>query len=96
MFDVLVKSFNNKDLLIEVKSTSDMPNVRMAVGQLMDYSRQLKNYENTIKAVLLPEKPNSNIVEYLEFCKVKILWLDTNYRLCCNFTGFPFSYFHIK
>ena len=79
-FDVLVTNINldSDDLLIEVKSSSDMPNVRMAVGQLMDYSRQLDNYENTYIAVLLPEKPDKNVIEFLIFYEIGIIWIENN------------------
>lgn len=92
-FDVLVKNINSdsEDLLIEVKSSSDISNVRMAVGQLMDYSRQLENYKNTYVAVFLPEKPDKHVIDFLDFCEIGIIWIEEN-EIYGNCEMFPFKF----
>ncbi len=93
MFDVLVKNFNqtNKDLLIEAKSSSDIADVRMAVGQLLDYSRQLINYKNTKSCVFIPEKPDEHVVEFLNYCKIYLIWLGENNEIITNYKDIPFA-----
>jgi hypothetical protein len=78
MFDVLVKNINpdSEDLLIEVKSSVKMADIRMAVGQLMDYSRQLENYKKTYRAVFTPEKPDKNVLEFLNFYNFHLIWME--------------------
>lgn len=78
MFDILVRNYDSsgRDLLIEVKSSTNMPEIRMAVGQLLDYSRQLPSREKTDLAVLLPTKPNSNIKDFLDYCTIGMLWFS--------------------
>lgn len=93
MFDVLVKNIDAKksDLLIEVKSSADIANVRMAVGQLMDYARHLENYQNTYWAVFTPELPDANVIEYLQFHKFNLLWIENN-EIYCDNKEFPFKF----
>ena len=62
------------DLLIEVKSSAEMTEVRMAVGQLYDYHRQLPNREKTSKAILLPKEPDEHVKELLKYAKVGLLY----------------------
>lgn len=70
MFDVLVQKYNKKhDLIIEVKSSLEKPNIRMAVGQLLDYWYRLKGDEEPHIAILLPGEPDSECVKFLE-------WMD--------------------
>ncbi len=92
-FDVLVKNINSdlEDILIEVKSSSDIANVRMAVGQLLDYYRQLYNNKKTHIAVFLPEKPDKNVIDFLDFCKISIIWIEEN-EIYGNCEMFPFKF----
>lgn len=78
MFDVLVKKFDSRgrDLLIEVKSTADEPNVRMAIGQLDAYTYALGLKRDQPRAVLLPRKPAQHIIELLQWREVGLLWFD--------------------
>ena len=70
MFDVLIKKYNKKqDLIIEVKSSLEKPNIRMAVGQLFDYWHGLKGDAEPHIAILLPEPPDSECTNFLE-------WMD--------------------
>ncbi|WP_298236628.1 hypothetical protein [uncultured Azohydromonas sp.] len=79
MFDVLVKSYDKKsgkDLIVEVKSSTDIGDIRMAVGQLYSYSYFLKSKMEPDLSVLLPEKPTADIVAWLGSRNIGLLWLD--------------------
>lgn len=77
MFDVLVQKYNQKqDLIIEVKSSLEKPNIRMAVGQLYDYWYCLKGDEKPYIAILLPEAPDSECIKFLEWMDIGLLWFD--------------------
>ena len=92
-FDVLVKDLPEigSDLLIEVKSSSEIPDLRMAVGQLFDYSRQLENYEQTILSVFLPTLPDKHGIEFLNFYEIYILWIEKD-EIYSNNSEFPFKF----
>jgi hypothetical protein len=63
--------------LIEAKSTIRREHIRMAVGQLLDYSFQgRKKFGDSNMAVLLPKKPDSDIEEWLRSLKIAIVWRD--------------------
>ena len=83
MFDVLVRKFDaqGRDLLIEVKSIADEPNVRMAIGQLDAYTYALGLKRDQPRAVLLPCKPGQHIVELLQWREVGLLWFDGDFSL---------------
>tara|TARA_A200000159_G_C7319031_1_gene337974 strand:+ start:506 stop:1675 length:1170 start_codon:yes stop_codon:yes gene_type:complete len=75
MFDVLVQKYNKKhDLIIEVKSSLEKPNIRMAVGQLLDYWYRLKGDEEPHIAILLPGEPDSECVKFLEWMDIGLMW----------------------
>ncbi len=83
MFDVLVKRYKNDkdDLLIEVKSSVESPHVRMAVGQLFDYCFALRGDDDPHLAVLLPERPATGVVNYLQWMDVGLMWFEDE-QLC--------------
>jgi hypothetical protein len=85
MFDILVKKYNSEDndLLIEVKSSDEMPHVRMAVGQLYDYSRQLQKDSKVDLAVFLQSKPSKNVENFLKDRNIGLLWFEDN-RITSN------------
>lgn len=76
MFDVMVKNYNDdkEDLLIEVKSSIEIAHIRMAVGQLYSYSYRLSPKSDAHLAVLLPEKPALDVVAWLEWLDIGLLW----------------------
>ncbi|WP_250459353.1 hypothetical protein [Microbulbifer litoralis] len=77
MFDVLVQKYCKKqDLLIEVKSSLEKPNIRMVVGQLFDYWYALKGDEEPHIAILLPEAPDSECVKFLEWMGIGLMWFQ--------------------
>lgn len=81
MFDVLVQGYDGKgnEVLIEVKSSSETGNVRMAIGQLFDYWFKMKGDEEPHLAILLPERPADEIVDLLQWLDVGLL-----HRLGCH------------
>lgn len=77
MFDVLVKNYIEKnDLLIEVKSSIEIANIRMAVGQLFNYWFKLKGNISPHLAILLPERPDEDCVLFLEWMDVGLMWFE--------------------
>jgi len=79
MFDVLVEKYNNKhDLMIEVKSSSEKANIRMAVGQLLDYWFNLKGDTKPHIAILLPEAPDSECTKFLKWMNIGSMWFENN------------------
>jgi hypothetical protein len=57
--------------LIEAKSSATRQDVRMAIGQLLDYRRHLAPKGNL--AVLLPEPPTSDLEDLLRHLKIQII-----------------------
>jgi hypothetical protein len=92
-FDVLVERYEGegRDLLIEVKSFVDLNAVRLAVGQLLDYHRHLKNRETTDLAVMLPSEPPELIKEFVKDDDVSIKRMMMSASRCC---GSPIEHFH--
>jgi hypothetical protein len=63
--------------LIEAKSSSRRENIRMAVGQLLDYAFMgERKFGKPNKAILLPERPHSEIEEWLLSIKISIVWRE--------------------
>ena len=84
-YDVMVENYNGKgrDLIVEVKSSAEIANLRMAVGQLFSYWFGLDPSEEFHLCVLLPAKPALHDVRWLEWLKIGVIWfsmdnLETN------------------
>lgn len=61
--------------LIEAKASTSREDIRMAVGQLLDYSFQGKEKcKQPNMAILVPRKPPARHVEWLEPLGIKIIW----------------------
>lgn len=61
--------------LIEAKGSTSREDIRMAVGQLFDYSFQGKEKRKQPNmAILFPRKPPPERVEWLEPLGIKIIW----------------------
>jgi hypothetical protein len=61
--------------LIEAKASTSRENIRMAVGQLLDYAFLGKQkYGQPNKAILLPKKPDSDLEKWLRHLDVNIIW----------------------
>ena len=76
LFDVLVKNYDGdgSDLLIEVKSSSEPPHIRMAIGQLMDYWHYIKGDAKRHVAILLPVVPSEDVRQLLQSLRIGVLW----------------------
>lgn len=80
-FDALVRNPQKKgDLLIEVKSRTAVADIRLAIGQLFDYRRQLPKRATTSIAVLLPYAPKKHVRALLNAVNVKALWFTANLK----------------
>jgi len=61
--------------LIEAKGSTSREDIRMAVGQLLDYAFQMRRKsEDLNKAVLLPEEPPPDRVKWLAPLGIKVIW----------------------
>jgi hypothetical protein len=76
LYDALIRSPTKKgcDLLVEVKTDGSPQMCRMAVGQLLDYSRLLGERDRLDLAVLFPSKPTNDARDFLASVSVKALW----------------------
>jgi hypothetical protein len=65
--------------LVEAKSSTKREHIRMAVGQLLDYSCQVeRRFGRTNMGILLPTKPRLSSVSWLRRLKVHLIWKDKN------------------
>ncbi len=61
--------------LIEAKSSCRREHIRMAVGQLLDYSFQGKaKFGNPHLAILLPAEPDSELTAWLNALEIAVIW----------------------
>ncbi len=78
-YDVLVSNYDGEgnDLLLEVKSTNDAAQVRMAIGQVFAYwHRLLGPTDDSHIAIVLPERPDAATEELLVWLKIGLLWFE--------------------
>ncbi|MFJ3400851.1 restriction endonuclease [Streptomyces microflavus] len=59
------------DLLIEAKGSVTRENMRMALGQLLDYNRFVRA---EYQAVLVPSKPRADLLELAKAARQAIIW----------------------
>ncbi|HVF74857.1 MAG TPA: hypothetical protein VM938_07395 [Acidimicrobiales bacterium] len=57
--------------LIEAKATTSRANVRMAIGQLLDYRRHVA--QGAALAVLLPDPPNADLLALLRSHRIEVI-----------------------
>ncbi|ASA57805.1 hypothetical protein [Vibrio gazogenes] len=78
MFDVLVWNYDSdeNDLIIEVKSSIEKSNIRMAIGQLYDYWYELKGDKEPHISILLPERPDDRAIQFLDWMEIGMLWYE--------------------
>jgi hypothetical protein len=63
--------------LIEAKSSLRRELIRMAVGQLLDYSHQVrKRFPKTHMAILVPERPRPELVDWLRPLEISLIWRE--------------------
>jgi hypothetical protein len=61
--------------LIEAKCSVRREYIRMAVGQLLDYSFHAQaEIGECNKAILVPERPNSSLMQWLDSLGIKVIW----------------------
>lgn len=71
------------DLLIEAKGSVTRENMRMALGQLIDYNRFVRA---EYRAVLVPSRPRPDLIELAETAGQAIIWPQgTGYK--CSTAG---------
>jgi hypothetical protein len=77
-YDVLVHDFDGdkNDLLVEVKSSADDADVRMAIGQLFAYGHHLYGGDDFYRAIVLPTRPAEHILSLLDHLEVGCMWFD--------------------
>lgn len=70
---------DERENLIEAKSSASRENIRMAIGQLFDYAYQGKEKcKNPHMAILLPEKPDLLNLEWLVPLTIGVIWKEGN------------------
>ena len=63
--------------LVEAKSSTQREYVRMAVGQLLDYAFMgKKHFGEPNKAILLPAKPEAEVLEWLRSLDISVIWQE--------------------
>lgn len=67
-FDALLRHYDAEghDLLLEVKSSIDIPDMRLAIGQLLDYRRFVERPEETHLGVLMPSRPSDHVLAFAD------------------------------
>ncbi|MFC4298397.1 hypothetical protein ACFO0J_10135 [Castellaniella hirudinis] len=85
MFDAMVSGYNGDDnLLIEVKSSIELPHLRMAIGQLLNYWFQLYPEKDHHLAVLVPQQPSASAIQFLDWMKIGTLWFEEKKLKTCT------------
>jgi hypothetical protein len=82
----------NRRNLIEAKSSTKREDIRMAVGELLDYAfLARKKFGELNKAVLLPAKPKADIEKWLRDMRISVIWRElksfsdnANGQFTCN------------
>jgi hypothetical protein len=75
-YDVLIENydFGGRDLLVEVKPDADRGGIRIAIGQLLDYRRFVRNPAATDFALLTILPPHQAYREFLLDLQISPLW----------------------
>lgn len=86
-YDVLLRNYDRegRDLLVEVKPDPDRGSLRIAIGQLYDYRRLLRNRAKTDLAVLTIGRPNDSYMDLLTTLGITSLWFEGDN--CGNLSG---------
>jgi hypothetical protein len=80
---------NKENVLYEAKGTSSREAVRMAIGQLMDYRRNIT--PDPTLAVLLPEKPHPDLQDLLSSTNIHLVYKQSD-----KFVGWPVDTAHLS
>ncbi len=75
-FDMLLEDIRRakKPLLIEAKSSIRRSDLRLAIGQLLDYKRGFASVSGLDMAILLPRKPSKDDLQLLDSVDIDALW----------------------
>jgi hypothetical protein len=76
LYDIVIFNYDSsgRDLLMEAKPDPDKGSLRIAIGQLFDYRRFLKNQAGTDLAILTITRPPKDYVEFLQDLQITSLW----------------------
>jgi hypothetical protein len=94
MYDVLLRGYDGarKDLLVEAKPDPDKGSLRIAIGQLYDYRRFLRNRAATDLAVLTIGKPDKSYIDLLVSDRgITALWFEDETCKRLNGEGSPWQ-----
>jgi hypothetical protein len=83
-YDVLVRDYDRagNDLLIEVKSSTDASQIRMAIGQVYAYWHRLNGPTDEAHcAILLPSQPANSVIDLLDWLEIGVLWIEKDQLL---------------
>lgn len=76
-YDAMALGYDgDRDLLIEAKPGHEKGDVRIAVGQLLDYRRFLPGRTGTDMAFLTITKPSQSYLNFLLDLQITILWYE--------------------
>jgi hypothetical protein len=78
-YDVLIRGYGGagRDLLVEAKPDPNKGSLRIAIGQLYDYRRFLRNRAATDLAVLTIGKPDKSYIDLLVADRdITVLWFE--------------------
>lgn len=78
-YDVLVTNYDGEgnDLLLEVKSSTDTAQIRMAIGQVFAYWHSLAGpTDDCHTAIVLPQRPDLVTEELLQWLDIGLLWFE--------------------
>jgi hypothetical protein len=64
-----------ENVIVEAKSSVARPAIRMAIGQLVDYSRLMKKPPKK-RLILVPEKPRPDLLDLVKSQKIGVTWPD--------------------
>ena len=77
-YDALLKNYkNHRDLLIEIKGSNKIVEIRLALGQILDYGFDFKN-KKTDLAIFFPQKPTAKYIKLARELNINVLWLKGN------------------
>ena len=80
-FDALLKNYKKgRDLLIEIKGSNSYAELRLAIGQILDYRFEIKN-NITDMVIFLPSKPPQKYIDIGRSLRIEFLWKDGKHIL---------------
>ncbi len=79
LYDILIKNYDtaDNDLLLEVKSSIDPAQIRMAIGQVYAYWHRLMGpSQDCHTAIVLPKHPDPKTEQLLNWLEIGLIWLE--------------------